>query len=99
GQQQGKTAAARRALSQRNDRLRALPHQLHHGRYAALRAPHMLDLALRSVILPRANIKSCTKCPALCPEKHSAHILAVLKPAEIGLEREDHLFVHGVELV
>jgi len=58
----------------------------------------MLDLSLRAIILPAADIETRAKGAALGPENHHPHIEALLQPAKIILQREDHVFVHVLSL-
>ena len=59
----------------------------------------MLDLPLRAIILPAADIKTGAKGATFSAKKNHAHIQALLQAPKIILQRKDHRLVHRVELV
>ena len=58
----------------------------------------MLDLSLRAIILPAANIEARAKGTTFGAKQNHADVEALLQAAKIILQREDHRLVHRVEL-
>ena len=57
----------------------------------------MLDLSARTVILPAPDVEASAESATFGPKQDHANVGALLQPAKIVLQREDHLLVHRVE--